>query len=245
MPLLITDDSGNLLYKSRAFGLDAAAFAAFIAKEELGLVQSGKLRMYVREVTLGGKRYRFYLDFDRLTECYGVSAARTAADGLFDMEALASAPKVSVTLKTLAHWFAESYGENLRGAGIWLEVHRMARPESVDVSPNAALLCIALAVRLCACRGDTVRLSAVRDGGRITLYADTDLTKKAETPGILLPLLYETASAVGMSVAEEERGGRYICSICLAPPDIGMHGFKVPLSPNYKKNAAFFAECFS
>ena len=101
MPLLITDDSGNLLYKSRAFKTDAAAFAALISKEELGLVQSGKLRMYVREVTLGGKRYRFYLDFDRLTECYGVSAARTAADGLFDMEALASAPKVSVTLK---HW---------------------------------------------------------------------------------------------------------------------------------------------
>lgn len=245
MPLLITDDGGNLLYKSRALSKDAATLVLLCDDGQTGIVKSGTHCMYVRKIALNGHLYRFYMDFDRLTSCYGVSAAAHAADGLFDVTQLAAAPKAKISLKTLAHWFAESYGNDLRAGGIKLELRHLAHAETVCIPPNAALLCIALTVRLCACRGDTVRLSAVRDSGRVTIFADAEIGKgKKDAPEVLRTLLYEVAGAAGFAVEHAEKNGYCVWSICLAPPDIGAYGFKVPLPAGYKKNCMMYAEMF-
>lgn len=245
MPLLITDDGGNLLYKSRALGKDAATLTTLADAGQTGIVKSGTHCMYVREITLNGTLYRFYMDFDRLTSCYGVSAAAHAADGLFDVAQLAAAPKTEVSLQTLAHWFAESYGNDLRAGGIKLEIRHLAQKQVIRVRPNAAMLCIALIVRLCACRGETVRLSAVRDNGCVTIFADTEIgNSKKDAPEVLRMLLYEVAGAAGFAVEHTEKNGSCAWWLCLAPPDIGAYGLKVPLPIGYKKNCIMYTEMF-
>jgi len=243
MPLLITDDGGKLLYKSRTFPKSDAAFIIHATADTPdGILHIEQKSIYLREVLLSGKRYRFYMDFDRLTECYGFSAER-ASEALFDLSALAK-QRQTIPLNTLTHLFADEYARALRDGGVKLSLRALAQSEAVNIPINAVLLCLTLMVRLCALHGKAVRLSAVRDSGFVTLYADADCSAQPSEAGeVLETLLHEVAAAAGLSAAYTETDGHCAWSLCLAPPDIGMAGFKVPLA-NVQANCRVYAEMF-
>lgn len=241
MPLFVTDDGGNLLYKSRATSRRAAAFS--LAAEEKIVSKDGNA-VFCKEVVLGGKVYRFYVPEDSLVKYYGEQAS-AAADRLFDVAHFAEMQKIGISLAVLAQHLSDKYVSLLRKSGIYIELREFARPWQVTVPPNALLLCLALMLRLCACRGKRVKLSAVQTEGRVTIFADAEVGGGfAEIPEVLTALLYETAAAVGFAVEHYERNGRVTWSLAVAPLDIGMYGLKERQLADFLENAAFYAEMF-
>ena len=246
LPLIVTDESGTVLYKARgvtaADAADAAIRSAAMARMR-GLVRLADENVYIKEVSLQGKTYLFFMDFDRLCSCYGTAAAERAAAGLFNPAPYSSAASETLPLKALALLFAENYADQLRKTGIRLELRGLASDACVTVPPNAFALCLTLAVRLCAAEGDHVSLSFIKSLGRVTVFAEADGGKKkraAEEP-VLRVLLYETAAAAGFSVTETPLGG---FAIELAPFDISLAGFKAEHLQFYARSFGVYALFF-
>lgn len=231
MPLLITDDGDNVVYTSRA--LHGAA--AFVTPEES--------RFAKRTVLLAGKRYHFYLDAWRLAAEYGFTAEGTA-DALFDLHALAKR-KQTVSLETLTRLFAEEYAKELRMDGVLLSLRYLAREDTVTAPVDGVLLCLALMVRICAGYGRTVQLSALRDGEVFTLFADAPRSAESigESP-FLQTLFTEVAAEAGLSATCTESDGGCTCALSLTPPDVGLMGFKQPISASSRAKCRAFMGMF-
>lgn len=246
LPLIVTDESGTVLYKARGISASAAqktALAAAATERKRGLVRLAGANLYIKEVPLAGKHYLFFMDFDALCACYGVAAAERAAAGLFDPAPYSAAAAETLPLKTLALSFAKAYADRLREAGIRLELRGLSSDVCVTVPPNAFALCLTLAVRLCAAAGEHVRLSFIKSLGRVTVFADAvdGAPRRAAEEPVLRVLLYEVAAAAGFSVEETPCGG---FAIDLSPFDIALAGFKADhlraLSRNFCMYALFF-----
>ena len=231
MPLLITDDGDNVVYTSRA--LHGAA--AFVTPEES--------RFAKRTVLLAGKRYHFYLDAPYLAAEYGFTINRTA-DALFDLRTI-SKNKQTVSLNTLTRLFSEEYAKELRMDGVLLSLRHLASEDAVTVPVDSVLLCLTLMVRLCARYGKAVQLSALRDGTSHTLFADVQKTNECvEDCPFLTTLLTEIAAVSGLAAEATESEYGYTVSLALTPPDVGLMGFKQPVSPSARKKCRAFMELF-
>ena len=231
MPLLITDDQNNVVYTSRALH-GAAAFAIPNAN-----------RYAKRTVLLAGGRYHFYLDAPHLAAEYGYPIDR-AADALFDPKKL-SERKQTVSLDTLTRLFAEEYAKELRMDGVLLSLRHLASEDAVTVPVDSVLLCLTLMVRLCARYGKAVQLSALQDGTSHTLFADVQRTNECvEDCPFLTALLAEIAAVSGLAAEATESEYGYTVSLALTPPDVGLVGFKQPISPSARKKCRAFMELF-
>lgn len=110
-PLLIAAENGDILFYSGVRRRDAriTAIRTACAAQPRGILQIGETRVYVKPVTLGGKTYYFFMDFERLCACYGVDAAPRAAEGLFDVSAFSKANAVPRSLGALTQLFESAY----------------------------------------------------------------------------------------------------------------------------------------
>ena len=243
--LLIASESGEILFHSGGVrlhdALDAALRAACMQSPR-GLVTVGKARAYVKPVQLKGKTYLFFMDFDRLCECYGVSAAERAAEGMFDVSAFSVTGAVRRSLRALTRMFVDCYKETLAADGATFEVQGLERDVTVCLPPNAYALCLALMIRLAARGGRQVRLSFISSAGCVRVFADCvggePLPAKEETA--LRVLLAEVSAAAGFAAEATPRGSMLV----LTPFDDGQLGLKADLDDRYRKNFRAFAEMF-
>ena len=67
-PLLIAAENGDVLFYSGVRRRDArfTAIRTACAAHPRGILQIGETRAYVKPVTLGGKTYYFFMDFERM-----------------------------------------------------------------------------------------------------------------------------------------------------------------------------------
>ncbi len=243
--LMIASEDGEILFHSGGVSLHgaiAAALRAVCAQSARGLVTVGKTRVYVKPVTLGGRTYLFFMDFDRFCECYGVSAAARAAEGLFDVAAFSKTGAARRSLRALTRMFADCYTDALAEDGATFEVCGLKRDVTVSLPPNAYALCLALMIRLAARGGRQVRLSFISSCSCVRVFADcaggAPLPVKEETA--LRVLLAEVSAAAGFTVEETQRG----CALALTPFDRGVIGLKADLDERYRKNFSVFAKMF-
>lgn len=238
MPLLITDDSGNLVYKSRAFSKNGAAF--FAAEEETVAAAAGHVAL-CKDVLVEGRLYHFYMEADGLHMPCGVSLTDTV-DRLFSVDRFAGEPRWQFPLLCLPQILADTYGNTLRQEGIWLEVRKLKLATTVTVPLQALLLLLALMARLCSFRGKHVCLSAVPTVGGARIFADAKIDSDGTVPLVLTSLFYEIAAAVGFAAEHYEKNGTVTWELTLCPPDIGLLGFKAPLWERYLAICRIFAE---
>ncbi len=239
MFLLITDDGGNLVYKSRAYSKNDAAFS--LAAEE-SILSKGGNAAFRKDVLLDGRMYHFYVQPARMQKHFGVQAA-AAADRLFDVARFADTPAGVFSLSMLTHCLSAQYAAPLRESGVHLELRGLDRPWTVRVVPDAILLCLALMIRICACYGRRVKLSAVRTNGRVTIFADAAIGDGiTEVPEVLSALLHEIAAVIGVSVEHFEKNGQATWSISLSPIDVAWFGLKVELRRAMWKQAGIYAK---
>lgn len=241
--LLITSESGEILYHSGRVHLHAAFDAAIrtaCSQSSRGLVNLDAERAYIKPVQLKGKTYLFFMDFDRLCAYYGVSAAERAAEGLFDVSAFSSAGAVKRSLRTLTKMFADCYMEVLAADGATIEVRGLEHDVTVCLAPNAYALCLALMIRLAARGGGNVRLSFISSGGSVRVFADCvggePLPTREEV--LLRVLLSEVSAAAGFAIEATPRGSMLV----LTPLDYGCLGLKADLDDRYRKNFCAMAE---
>ncbi len=247
LPLIITDSDGELLYVCRTVKLNSALrlFTHAAAKNKKdGIVYLDGKAFYTKETTAGGKRLRFFMDSDKLCNCFGISENRLG-DGLFDIPSTFK-NRVPVSLKSLVRLFAMTYSEKLFDEGVRVSAHNIAADITVNVSPNAFALCLAIMVKLCANEASSVKLSFTNECGRISIYADSTGGKplKSEAKETLSALLYEVAYASGFAIEESVRNQNRSISLSLEPLDISLLGLKTASVEIYKKSMELYIEMF-
>lgn len=238
MPLLVTDDNGNTVYKSRSV---KQGIALGIAAQEQALVAVGGHVALCKDIRIAGSLYHFYMEADRLKVPHG-ARVRDVLARLFSLEELAAEPPKTFSLPVLPRLLADTYGKTLRQSGIQLEVRRLKLDATVSVPVNALLLSLALMVQLCAARGKHVCLSALPTENGATVFADAAIEKSdAPVPLVLNALLCEVAGAAGFQVQSYEKNGMATWELTLCPPDIGLLGFKAPTLAGYETNCRAYA----
>lgn len=239
MPLLITDDGGNLVYKSRTFPKNGAAFS--VAKEE-PLVSADGHAAVCKDITVDGRMYHFYIASEEMQIPHGMQYS-TMLDHLFSVKQAADEEPRCIDLADLPRLFFHTYEKALRGDGIQLELRKLSVPAVVNVRPNSLLLLLALMVRLCAMRGKHVCLSATVTAEGAAVFADAKIGKGRKTaiPTVLTALLYELAAAAGFQAEYREKNGTATWSLTLCPPDIGLYGFKTAPLAGYQINCELYA----
>lgn len=245
-PLLIAAENGDVLFYSGVRRRDAriTAIRAACAAQPRGILQIGETRAYVKPVTLGGKTYYFFMDFERLCACYGVDAAPRAAEGLFDVAAFSKANAVPRSLGALTQLFESTYAA-IPGCGndtVHFHIELLPRDVVVCVPPNAYALCLALLIRLSACGGSDVTVSFVPTSGNVHVFADVTGGEPCpiEEAALLRVLLAEVSAAAGFAVAETPRG----LALSLCPVDVALFGLKAAADERYRKNFRAFVEFF-
>ena len=237
-PLFVTDEAGNLIYKSGSVSMPTA-FRTYLktADSPRGISEIHGHPIYVKPVRLGGHVYRFFMDFDRLCEVYGVSAADRAADGLFDLSALETAPRQAVSLSALLSLFYQRCPDAAR-----VRLPKIHAPEkvTVEVAPNAFALALSLIVRLL---GGTACFSFAVECGRVTVYADGKAGSEPAAP-LFDALLREVCGAAGFALTATDRGALRSFALELTPLDPAALGLKAASLPGYEKNFALYAAWF-
>ncbi|MBQ4150241.1 MAG: hypothetical protein IJC81_00365 [Clostridia bacterium] len=230
MPLIITDAEGNLLYASRGVTVSGAlrlwlGTAAKCYKDPVVYMDSNPI--VVRSVLLAGKKYYFFVEKQKLVNCFGIDESRIG-DKFFDSFDGKWGNRVFVSLKMLVNTFSRAYSEDLFDAGVRVSQRLLAKDVFVNVSPTAFVLCLALMTRLCAESGCEVRLSCVNDDGRAVVYADCVRGTPIKTPEreVLRVLLYEVAASAGFKIEGRLAAGKWSYKIETSPVDIGLYGFK-------------------
>lgn len=246
-PLLIAAENGDILFYSGVRRRDAriTAIRTACAAQPRGILQIGETRVYVKPVTLGGKTYYFFMDFERLCACYGVDAAPRAAEGLFDVSAFSKANAVPRSLGALTQLFESAYatilGDGDDGA-VHFRIELLPRDVVVSVPPNAYALCLALLIRLSACGGRDVTVSFVPSPGNVHVFADAAGGEPCplEEAACLRVLLAEVSAAAGFAVEETQSG----MALSLCPVDMALFGLKTAADERYRKNFRIFVEFF-
>ena len=114
MPLIITDADGRLLYKSRS--VDTGGFLS-AWKNSVGRFHRDRTvfacgRAYrKKEVSLGGKRYFFFFDYEELGKRFD-TAAKDIADALFDIDKTAG-DKRDVKIINLVDLFVDRFSKSI------------------------------------------------------------------------------------------------------------------------------------
>ena len=237
-PLLIAAENGDVLFYSGVRRRDAcfAAIRTACAAQPRGILKIGDTRAYAKPVTLGGRTYYFFMDFDRLCACYGVEAAPRAAEGLFDVSTFSKAYAAPRTLGALTRLFADCYADALEDAGVRFYTRDLPRDVVVNVPPNAYALCLALLIRLAAVGGNAVTVSFVYTGGNVHIFADAKGGKPcpAGEAAFLRVLLAEVSAAAGFAMEETPQG----ITLSLCPLDGALLGCKAELTRTIARASA-------
>ncbi len=243
-PLLIAAESGDVLFCSGVRRRDArfAAIRTACAAHPRGILRIDDANVYVKPVTLGGRVYYFFMDFDRLCACYGVDAAPRAAEGLFDVTSFSKANAVPRSLCALTLLFESCFAEVLGAAGAHFRVELLPRDVTVCVPPNAYALCLALLIRLSAAEGREVAVSFIPSCGNVQVFADAvgGSPCPAGEAALLRVLLAEVSAAAGFAVEETPRG----MALSLSPLDVSLLGFKADADARRRPNFRAFVEFF-
>ena len=247
MPLIISDADGRVLYKSRSVktnGFLRAWERIMVKANKSGLVVFAGKSYFVKEVSLGGRSYLFFMDYSKMSVQLGTDA-KSVADELFDLERI-PCDKRTISLKSLVRLFSDAFACELSAEGIRVSVHELAENVMVNASPRAFVLSIALMARLSAASGRTVRLSFTSECGRITVFCDGDGSESISQQAceVLELLLYEVAASAGFSAERifVGRGVRYCLN--LAPLDIALLGFKIPKDKRNEQLSACYVSMF-
>jgi len=247
LPLMISDSSGNILYSDRSITVSSALrlFASSAAKSNKNgiLYWQGKA-VYTKEVVLCGEKFRFFMDSERICECLGIEASMLGND-LFDLPKTFK-NRITVPLKSLVLLFADAFSKELYDAGIRLSVRGILSEQTVNVSPSAFAMCLALMTRLCANNASAVTLTFANECGRISIYADSTGGAPIETKAkeVLQMLLYEIGAQAGFAVDKTVRAGKASFTLSLEPLDISLIGLKVPSLDRYAKIFELYIKFF-
>ena len=244
---MITDANGNILYTDRSVKISGALhlFASAAAKSNKnGLVYYKGKSVYTKEIILGGKRLRFFMDSQNLCKYLGIEA--NVLDGeMFDIPK-AFKNRVPVSLQSLVHIFTDAYSKELFNEGVRMSVRHLAAAQTVNVSPNAFAICLAIMVRLCANEASEVTLTFANECGRVSIYADSvggvALDKAAKE--VLQTMLYEISAAAGFTASENVHAVKRTFSLELEPLDIATLGFKAPSLDKYEQLVKLYIEMF-
>ena len=247
LPLMITDESGSVLYTDRSVKISGALhlFASAAAKNDKKRIVYYKGKsIFVKEVSLGGKRFLFFMDTKNLCDCLGMKID-VSNDTLFELPK-AFGEKKPFSLNGLVQIFATLYSKELFENGVRMSVHSACNEQVVNVSPAAFALCLALMVRLLASEGAVVKLSLATECARPIIYADSTggspLDKTATE--LLKTLLYEIAATAEFAVEERIQNGKHSFSLSLLPLDISLLGLKVATFDTYKKFVKLYIKMF-
>lgn len=243
MPLLITDSDGKVLYKStsvRRCDIEKLLQNAAEGKTS-GIATLGSKNVLVRELLLCGKKSILYFDFDRYADIVGDDGENVKY--LIDAAFSKDTKKCEISLPTVARLFAQIYAPPLRDSGVNLLMRGMAIEANVIAAPIHVLLCLTLMVRIFAVKGSTVKVSAIRTGDNIVLFADSDGRMAADAQ-LLRMMLLESAAAAGFGIDFVERDGHACISLSLTPVDIALYGFKAIDAPQMRKVCEVLLEMF-
>lgn len=244
---MITDVKGSILYVDRSVTISGALrlFASAAAKEgKRGIVYFNGKSLYTKEIILGGERLRFFTDTQNVCEVFGIKESVLACE-MFEIPKTFK-NRIPISLKTFVRLFCDTYSEGLFSEGIHMSVQKIAVDQTVNVSPNALALCLALMVRLAAGSGRAVTLSLANEYGRVSIYIDCDsgTPVKNKANRVLETLLYEVSTAAGFKVEESLKNAKRTFSISLEPLDISLLGFKAPSHDKLKKIVKLYIEMF-
>lgn len=247
LPLMITDANGNILYACRSVKVGSALqlFASAAAKSNKnGIIYYEGKAIYTKESIISGKRLRFFMDGQKICECFGIEV-EVLGDALFDMPNEFK-NRVTVSLKSLVKVFCDTYSKMLFDDGVRMSVRGLISDQTVSVSPNGFAMSLAIMVRLCASSANVVTLTFANECGRVSIYADgtggTPLDTKAKE--VLQAMLYEASAAAGFVATETVHGGKRTFSLELSPLDISLLGFKAPLLDKYKRIVEVYLKMF-
>lgn len=238
IPLIVTNVNGDLLYASRSVKVSGVLriwLSANAKSLDSGIVYYEGAAIYTKQILLGGKRYRVFIDCDSAF-CVGETIDRLK-DGLFEVSAYKSSRRVNMSLGALLNMFVSTYLEELSESGARISVRRIASDVNVHVSPNVFAFCLSLMVRLCANAANVVNLSFANECGRVVIFVDTVGGEPLENEPheLLRVLLHEVSAAVGFKVDEMKRGDVYRIALSLTPLDVSLLGLKTELVSKYKK----------
>ena len=247
LPLMITDANGDILYTDHTVKVGGALrlFTSAAAKSgKRGIIYWGGKSVYTKEITLNGERLRFFTDSQNLCEMLGIEES-VLDNEMFDMPKTFK-NRVPISLKTLVRIFSEAYSEKLFSEGVHISVRGLLIDQTVNVSPYAFVLCLAIIVRLTAGSGDAVTLTLANENGRVSIYADSTSGEPVKTKAtkVLETMLYEASAAAGFRVEERVRNSKRTFSLSLEPLDISTLGLKVPALDRLKRIAEIYVEMF-
>lgn len=230
MPLIISDADGRLIYKSRSVmrsGFLSAWKGAVSRFSRSGVVFANGKSYYVKELSLCGKKYFFFFDYEKISR-HGMSD-----DGfvnrVLDFDGMAK-NKCDITLRALADMFSREFLPSLYADGVRLSLSEFAQNLTVHVSPDAFVLAAALMVRLTSTHGRAVKLSFAEECGRVVVFCDACGKENVplEAREVFEVMLYEVAASAGFTVERTVTGGRESFSLSLTPLDISQLGLKIP-----------------
>ncbi len=244
---MITDADGDILYTDRSIKVGGALrlFASAAAKSsKRGIVYYNGRSVYTKEIALNGERLRFFTDSQNLCEILGIEES-VLGNEMFEIPK-SFKNRAPISLKSLVRLFADAYSDALFSEGIHMSVSGLLVDQTVNVSPSALALCLAIMVRLTADDGSTVTLTLANEYGRVSIYADSTSGAPVKTKAtkVLETMLYEASAAAGFKVEESVRNSKRTFSIALEPLDISMLGFKAPSLDRLKTFVKIYVEMF-